>query len=129
MEGVSQCGIDSRLPNIFTEKRLKVFLEDRLPGLCTPNSKLLLAEPGSKQSLLQTLLAANEAQSEDCSGNHIVLAIGPEGGWMPREVSMFQNAFNFTPVSIGDRILRTDAAVLITLGVVHEFIRVRENKV
>jgi RsmE family RNA methyltransferase len=38
------------------------------------------------------------------------LAIGPEGGWIEREVDTFA-ARGFTIVSLGDAILRTEAAV------------------
>jgi hypothetical protein len=44
------------------------------------------------------------------------LAIGPEGGWTEFEVNLFTQC-NFIPVSLGNRILRTDVALisLITL--------------
>lgn len=63
----------------------------------------------------------------DARNPHVVLAVGPEGGWMPREVGMFENNFGFRPVSLGDRILRTDAAVLILLGLVHEYLRCKQE--
>jgi RsmE family RNA methyltransferase len=44
-----------------------------------------------------------------------VLAIGPEGGWIEREVETFI-ARGFTPVSIGAPILRVEAAVASALG-------------
>jgi 16S rRNA U1498 N3-methylase RsmE len=44
-----------------------------------------------------------------------VLAIGPEGGWIPREVETFI-ARGFTPVSLGAPILRVETAVAAALG-------------
>ena len=43
------------------------------------------------------------------------MAIGPEGGWIQREVDTFA-ARGFTPVSLGTPILRVEAAVAALLG-------------
>ena len=45
----------------------------------------------------------------------LVLAIGPEGGWIAREVETFV-ARGFTPVSLGAPILRVETAVAAALG-------------
>lgn len=132
IEGISQSGVDSRLPTVAVERRLKVFLEDRLSTVAPEQSQLLLAEPGSDLTVFETLRRSSTKPSAKRNGKprgieHIVLAVGPEGGWMPREASMFEEMFGFQRVSLGDRILRTDAAVLILLGLLHEFIRVAES--
>jgi RsmE family RNA methyltransferase len=44
-----------------------------------------------------------------------VLAIGPEGGWIERELETFV-ARGFKPVSLGTPILRVEAAVASSLG-------------
>jgi 16S rRNA (uracil1498-N3)-methyltransferase len=44
-----------------------------------------------------------------------VLAIGPEGGWIAREVDTFV-ARGFSPVSLGAQILRVETAVAAALG-------------
>ena len=44
-----------------------------------------------------------------------VIAIGPEGGWIERELESFA-ALGFTPVSIGVPVLRVDAAVAAILA-------------
>jgi 16S rRNA (uracil1498-N3)-methyltransferase len=41
----------------------------------------------------------------------VVLAVGPEGGFSPREVSLFLAA-NFKPLLIGDTVLRSETAAL-----------------
>lgn len=43
------------------------------------------------------------------------LAIGPESGWDPAEVMSFQTA-HFVPFTLGPRILRTETAGLVALG-------------
>ena len=45
----------------------------------------------------------------------VVLAIGPEGGWIQREVDTFI-ARGFTPISLGAPILRVEAAVAAALA-------------
>jgi RsmE family RNA methyltransferase len=44
-----------------------------------------------------------------------VLAIGPEGGWIARELETFV-ARGFSPVSLGAAILRVETAVAAALG-------------
>jgi RsmE family RNA methyltransferase len=43
------------------------------------------------------------------------VAIGPEGGWIAREVETF-TARGFAPVSLGPPILRVETAVAAALG-------------
>lgn len=113
IEGISQCGVDSRLPLVSTEKRLKVFLEDRLSNVCPTHSHRIIAHPDmSSSNQLSTQL--NDIKSSE----HVTVAIGPEDGWTDREVQMLQNTFGFQGVSLGSRILRTDAAVLVLLGLI-----------
>jgi 16S rRNA (uracil1498-N3)-methyltransferase len=49
------------------------------------------------------------------SGNGIVLAIGSERGWTDNELALFQQN-NFTLAGMGDRILRTETAVVSALA-------------
>ncbi|KAG5463673.1 MAG: Alpha/beta knot methyltransferase [Olpidium bornovanus] len=44
-----------------------------------------------------------------------VLAIGPEGGWVPEEVA-FLRSIGFRCVSLGKRILRTETAIPVLIG-------------
>lgn len=46
---------------------------------------------------------------------HVVLAIGPDGGWVPFEVDLLATR-GFAPVSVGPRILRVEVAVTYILG-------------
>ena len=47
----------------------------------------------------------------------IALAIGPEGGWTPEEMALFTTR-NWTPVTLGPRILRVETAAISALAVV-----------
>jgi 16S rRNA (uracil1498-N3)-methyltransferase len=63
----------------------------------------LIAHPGAPP--IETV-----AQPGPC-----VLAIGPEGGWIQRELDTFIER-GFAPVSLGTPILRVEAAVATVLG-------------
>ncbi len=46
---------------------------------------------------------------------HLTLAIGPDGGWVPAELALFER-HGFTPVSLGRRVLRGEVAVPAIIG-------------
>lgn len=56
-----------------------------------------------------------EAPSAGLGARPAALAIGPEGGWSPRELQTFAAA-GFTPLALGPWILRTPTAVAVGLG-------------
>lgn len=89
---------DTVLPNVILEKRFKPFVQDRLPALAADSLKLV-AHPGDYPACPRAL-----------DHQPLTLAIGPEGGWIPYEVALLQEA-GFTPVQLGPRILRVETAV------------------
>lgn len=88
---------DSVLPEVVIEKRLKPFVEDRLPAL-VDGTLGLVGHPGDYP-------ACPRAVDEP-----VTLAIGPEGGWIPYEVDLLR-ASGLNPVQLGERILRVETAV------------------
>lgn len=66
--------------------------------------RLLLWEGEAKQNLKITL--ADQARPVS-----VIVAIGPEGGFEPKEVDRFTQ-LGFIPVTLGNRILRTETAAL-----------------
>ena len=63
-------------------------------------------------------LIAHPSGSQGCPtqvSQQTTLAIGPEGGFIPYEVDKLI-ACGFTPVSLGERILRTETAVPVLLS-------------
>ena len=66
--------------------------------------KLLLWERGTPSPLREIL----EGQIRP---SRVAIAIGPEGGFEPGEAEAF-SLWGFTPVTLGERILRTEAAAL-----------------
>lgn len=101
---------DTVLPQVHFEKRFKPFAEDRLPHLC-PGKTALLAHPGDYPPCPDA-----SVQTDSPNGHQeIILAIGPEGGFIDYEVGLLTHA-GLNPVQFGHRILRVEAAVSALLG-------------
>lgn len=98
-EGLQQ-GVDTIPPNIKLKKRFKPFVEDEL-SLLADSHTMAVAHPYSRVSLNQFI---------EQSGLPQVLCIGAEGGWINYEINLLQ-ANGCQPISVGSRILRTEAAV------------------
>lgn len=93
---------DTQLPQVLLRPRFRPFVEDELPEL-TAGSLCLVAHPDSAQP---------------CPGNvagPVVLAIGPEGGFVPFEIDLLSRQ-GFCPVHLGSRPLRVETAVPALLG-------------
>ena len=88
---------DTLLPEVILEKRFKPFVEDRLPGMMTEKRGLVAHPVGGS--------ACPHLINEEA-----VLAIGPEGGFIPYEVEKLEEA-GFERIHLGSRILRVETAV------------------
>jgi 16S rRNA (uracil1498-N3)-methyltransferase len=96
-------GATTYLPAITLHDRLMGLLDERYAAP-NPNAMRLIAHP-----------SAPPIESVVTSRMPTVLAIGPEGGWIERELETFI-ARGFAPVSLGTPILRVEAAVASALG-------------
>ena len=94
-------GATTHLPTIHVHERLMGLLDDRFPS---PGGVRLIAHPG-----------APPIEEAVTTRSKRVLAIGPEGGWIDRELETFISR-GFTPVSLGTPILRVESAVPVALG-------------
>jgi len=77
--------------------------------------QILLSEDERKTTLrqrIETALASNESDLPNFE-----LAIGPEGGWAPEELSLFAK-HNWQPASLGPRILRAETAAISAIAIV-----------
>ncbi len=103
LEGLEQSG-DTILPEVRFIKRLRPFLEDEASELFA-NCQKIIAHP--YDSVIKPLT------SEELAHNNMrrVVAVGPEGGWGTFELGLFAEA-GFKLFSLGERILRTDTAVI-----------------
>jgi RsmE family RNA methyltransferase len=93
---------DTVLPEIRKARLFRPFVEEELPGLL-PGATALVAEPGAPGVGPRATLG------------RCVLAIGPEGGWIPAELESLRKA-GFEVVGLGPRILRVETAVAALVG-------------
>lgn len=101
LQGLEQA-VDTRLPKVCIHTKFKPFVEDFLPGRAKDYSYKILAHPhGGAQ--LGTIIQS--------SGGRVLLAVGPEGGWIDYEVEKFTQR-DFSCCSLGPRILKVDTAVV-----------------
>lgn len=94
--------VDTELPRLETQRLLRPFVEDELPALAK-GTRRLIAHPGPYPPCPRNLQEA------------ATLVVGPEGGFIPQEVALFQRA-GFEPVDLGARILRVETAVAALVG-------------
>lgn len=110
LEGLQQAR-DTRVPEVSVHRAFRPFVEDELDGLFGAGTRLV-AEPGA------------EGRLGGWATGRVLLAVGPEGGWVPFELDLLR-ARGFQPVSLGPRPLRTDTACVALLALVHEQARAR----
>ncbi len=93
----------TQLPLVSFHKRFRPFMEDELAFVAETSARRLVAHPGP-----YPMAASNPTVST-------TLVVGPEGGLLPQEVDGFI-ARGFSPVQLGDRILRVETAIPVLLG-------------
>lgn len=93
---------DTVLPELRLARLFRPFVEDELPGLLAGGTGLL-AHPGAGGGVPEVLAAP------------VILAIGPEGGWIEAEVQSLLGA-GLRPLDLGPRILRTETALAALVG-------------
>lgn len=94
--GLAQAG-DTIMPVVSIEKRFKPFVEDRLAALVA-NRRAYVAHPGASNATMPK------------ASSSTLLAIGPEGGFIPYEIEKLQTE-GLQLVTLGKRILRVETAV------------------
>lgn len=101
-------GRSTRLPEVRIQKLLVPFLEElAATASATSLPRRFLAHPKTACAI-EDVWAPGE-------GEGVQVAIGPEGGWIDREVETFGLA-GFRPVSLGPWILRVETAVAAALA-------------
>lgn len=92
-----------------------VLLKNALQRIETgPTIKIVLAEQEESTTLKG---AIDDALAAASGPLRIRIAIGPEGGWAPEEVALF-DAEGWKPATLGPRILRAETAAIAALSVV-----------
>lgn len=125
VEGLEISDVDCRLPEVLVRRRLGKFLATELDELYPPGScTRLLAHPTKTSGpLVYDRLRGATSDMPNCPDRRIVLAVGPEGGWTDEEVALLSEKHLFTPFSAGERIMRTDVAVPVLLGLVRDLMQ------
>lgn len=103
VRSAAQQSEQDQLPEVLEPLDLKAWLKQPIEGL-----KILLLERGERQTLKQALQTKQEP---------MILLVGPEGGWHSTEVDQLQAA-GFIPVSLGDKILRSETAAIAAISMV-----------
>ncbi|MCF7957052.1 MAG: 16S rRNA (uracil(1498)-N(3))-methyltransferase [Phycisphaerae bacterium] len=109
IEGLSQ-GRRTIMPQVFIHKYFKKFFQDELPGILSGNSEVclkLLPDLGSEQRIADILTSRPTGQ--------ILVAIGPEGGWVPFEEDLME-AIGFERYCLGPWTLRVENAVVAAIS-------------
>ena len=106
IEGLEQAKV-TYLPQVSIHQRFRPFVEDFVPTIAKSYSRMLVAHPEAGEALKQVT-------GTEISGRTL-LAVGPEGGWVDFEIEKFLDQ-SFMPVSLGERVLRTDTAVVALLS-------------
>jgi 16S rRNA (uracil1498-N3)-methyltransferase len=112
----SQQSRRTTVPAIADPMPLKPALErDSAPA------RILLSETEQSLSLSAALTnhvshSAQSAREEHEGAAFVSLAIGPEGGWTPEEMSLFTQ-HQWTHVTLGPRILRAETAAIAAIAI------------
>jgi RsmE family RNA methyltransferase len=117
IEGLQQAR-DTRLPLVAIHKQFKILVEGHRQGppQGDPYDDLagagvrLVADPSGDTSIASALA--------DVRDERVLLAIGPEGGWNPFELSLLET-HGFHRISLGPRTLRADTACVALLAMTH----------
>lgn len=100
-------GVTTHLPAVVVHRRLMPFLDAFHPADGAPPATRLCAHARGAVPI--------EAAWRASPRTPVVLAIGPEGGWIEREVETFA-ARGFAVVTLGEPVLRCEVALAAALG-------------
>lgn len=95
-------GSTTWVPDVVVHRRLMPFVDDALaPRLSQPDHAGIVAHPSASQHVEDAVAPP---------AHTLTVAIGPEGGWIPREIDTLVDR-GFAAITLGPRVLRTHAAV------------------
>jgi len=100
------------IPEIAEPVALKAALE-----LEQSPTRILLSE--TEQATALSAALTNSARPTGYES--VALAIGPEGGWTPEEMTLFTQS-HWTPVTLGPRILRAETAAIAAIAIASSYL-------
>ena len=99
------------VPEIANPTALKQSLaEEKSP------TRILLSETEQATTLTAALETSLRATASEAVSQNVALAIGPEGGWTPEEMSLFTQ-HQWQPVTLGPRSLRAETAAIAAIAI------------
>jgi RsmE family RNA methyltransferase len=101
IEGLMQSGT-SILPTLEINRNFRRFVTDEIDGFSPESVRRVVAHPYG-------------ASPQAPKSGRLLLAVGPEGGWTEQEVELLESR-GFLRYSLGERILRTDTALIALLA-------------
>lgn len=126
LDGAMQAAADCHLPDIHVARFLGEQQWRDVFGQSTqeppPDEIRLVAHPPRPEDPESRSLVQLASLGLLHGKRRAVLAIGPEGGWEEAEVAAMETRLGFLRVGLGDRVLRTDYAVPLALGALHQLL-------
>lgn len=95
------------LPDIAVHPLLMSFIRETLPSTLEGSAHRLVAHPRATSNLEDVFAPGTAGRA--------VVAVGPEGGWIEREVETFVER-GFAAVALGPRIMRVETAAVALLS-------------
>jgi RsmE family RNA methyltransferase len=124
IEGLSQSEVDCWVPEVLVRRNLHRFIEEEQHDMYSKQRVARFVAHPTRTKYDGKDTVANRMSSiapPDGGLDRVVVTIGPEGGWDHEEIRLMQeNGFN--PISVGERILRTDVAVPAILAAANEWL-------
>jgi 16S rRNA (uracil1498-N3)-methyltransferase len=99
------------IPDIADPTPLKQALEQEKSP-----TRILLSETEQATTLTAALETSLRATASEAGSQEIAIAIGPEGGWTPEEMTLFTQ-HQWQPVTLGPRILRAETAAIAAIAI------------
>ncbi|OEH79096.1 RNA family related protein [Cyclospora cayetanensis] len=109
----------THIPDAFSEAPSAVKNADAGSTYVLPTLRLV-AHPHTEPTLPSLLMRpfAENPPSAELNGKQVefqrhsvLLAVGPEGGWIPPEIDLLQRKLGFLPFSLSDKILKCETAL------------------
>lgn len=99
------------IPDIAHPVTLKAALEQEKSP-----TRILLSETEQATTLTEALTTSQKTTASEAVRQEVALAIGPEGGWAPEEITLFTQ-HQWQPVTLGPRILRAETAAIAAIAI------------
>ena len=118
LEGLAQAR-DTRVPVVTVHRSLERLVTRELDALSGDAKRLVADVAGDRGEAPPSVGTACGELGPDA---RLLLAVGPEGGWLDAERALVAE-HGFTTVSLGPRALRTDVACVALLALAHAALR------